>query len=155
MPGVTKFPMWKQAVDDFLRAGFHEGQVIPMDWFYKAFGLTKPKSGTLAIEYEQTKVQFVKNMTNLKLVLLTDHMIDLRNERAIGYRWVPAREQAAVAFVDGMTAIRKELTTTGRRIENTDVSKLTADERRQRNEAAARLASLTRMRSAVRRLPGV
>lgn len=155
MPGaVFKHPIWKQAVDDFLKAGFKEGDVIPKDWFYTAFGLTKPSNGTRAIEYEQTQFQFMSNLDNLKRELLEDHMIDLRNARRVGYRWVPAKEQTRTAFRDGMKAINKELHTASRRIENTDVAKLTADERRQRDEAQVRLARLASMRHSVRRLPG-
>lgn len=33
MDEITKHPIWKQAVDEFLAADFQPEELIPFDWF--------------------------------------------------------------------------------------------------------------------------
>lgn len=147
---VQVYPPWREAVKRFLGAGFQPGAVVPHAWFWEAFGLDMPRPDTPAIEYDRLKFAFMKQFEPFRTELLTEHQIDISSQRSQGYRITPPADQTQKAFGDGITDIRKGLRRMAARVSNTNLTQLSAEQRR---ENADTLAKVSILAQAVRRVP--
>lgn len=155
MDEITKHPIWKQAVDEFLAADFQPEELIPFDWFYNAFRLEMPKDDQpiTPAELKRIQLRFLANFERLQNALLADHQIDLVNVRGAGYSIVGASDQTEISLQDAQAEIRKTLRRLTKRLVNVKTEVLTSQERAEHSDALARLSQLRGMSSIVRRLP--
>lgn len=141
---VTLFPAWRQAVHDFL-AEFQYGDVVTHDWLREHFGLPEVTDLMTASEFKAWNLQSMACMEGFKSTLLQDHNVLLLSVYGEGYRWIPPAEQTAVATRDFEKDARKVFRIAGRRISHVRVDELTDGQRRENNDAAAKLATLAGM----------
>lgn len=152
---VELYPAWKQALARFLEAGFVPDEIIPHEWWWKAFGMDMPTEQTPLKVAERAKLQWLTQFTKLKTTLLEQHQIALRNEAGLGYRIVPPRDQARQALKDGLAMMNKAARMMVDWSVHTNTSAMTADERRAHTDNVARIAGLGSMLRRTRKLPSL
>ncbi len=137
------FPEWKQAVRDFVASGFVPGSTIPHEWFLERFGMADPVGNRMtAEEYQERQFKWLRNMTSLREALLEQHQIALDSVAGIGYRVILPHEQSEIAMRRMRKEMRSALTRAVDTVTHTRTAELTDDQRRERNDALAKLAML-------------
>jgi hypothetical protein len=151
MEELVLHPIWKQAIRDFLAAGFKEGDVITHAWLEEHFGMKeldedKPMKPA---DFQERQFEWLRNMEAFRSELLQVHQIFLSSVHGEGYRIVPPREQTALAQEkferDAGKAYRKAAVT----LKNVRLCELTDDERKSNTDAIAKLAMLRGMHRGV------
>jgi hypothetical protein len=154
MSEVQAFPPWREAAARFMAAGFSSGDTIETCWFYQSLGLEMPRDDTPYKIGERLRLAFVAGFEKLKLHLLSEHNVDLKNILGVGYQWVEPGEQVACSRDDFEHACKKAMTNHLRRSSFVDNDALTDAQRAARTDELARMASLKAiMGSTRRRLP--
>lgn len=142
MEPLNLYPVWRQAVKDFLGHEYQAGDVVSYAWLYQAFQLPSPDPTMQVQEADKINLQFLSHFKNLEKALLEESNIALRNVRGKGFQVVPAREQSEWALAEGLKEIKKELSRMNRRVAHVELSQLTAEERRKNADILARVSSL-------------
>jgi hypothetical protein len=144
---TTLLPEWRQAVKDFLAAGFKEGYVVSHAWYESHFGMEpldedKP---LLPADWNIRQFTWLQNIESFRTELLEQHQVFLSNVFGQGYRLVPPREQTAIAQEkferDAKRSYRKAATT----LKHIRAAELTEAERKENLDAIARIAMLRGM----------
>jgi hypothetical protein len=148
---TTLLPEWRQAVKDFLSAGFREGDLVTHAWLEDHFGMAKliEDQPMLPADWGARQFEWLRNIEAFRTELLEEHQIFLSSVFGQGYRLVPPREQTAIAQDkferEAKRSYRKAATT----LKHVQVEKLTEVERRENLDAIARIAMLRGMHRAV------
>jgi hypothetical protein len=148
---VTVLPEWRQAIRDFLAAGFEPGDVVPHDWLEAHFGMEAVDSEqamTLA-EFQGRQFVWLKNMDAFRTELLEKHQVFLSNVHAEGYRIVPPVEQTALAQDKFETEAKRAYRRAAVTLRNVKLCELTDEQRRENTDAIAKLSMLRGMHKAV------
>jgi hypothetical protein len=129
---TTLLPEWRQAVKDFLAAGFRmpkldeDKPLLPADWNARQF-------------------EWLRNIEAFRTELLETHQIFLSSVYGEGYRLVPPREQTAIAQErferDAKRSYRKATNT----LKHVRIGELSESERKENLDAIARIAMLRGM----------
>lgn len=146
-PEVTLFPAWKQAVRDFLAAGFKPGDMVPHDWLQEHFdmgGLSDGASLTLQ-EYRDRQFKWLQSVEAFKAELLEDHQIYLASVYGEGYRWVPPREQTGLAMEKFEREAKRVFRQAALRLKHVRAGELTDDQRRQNIDAIGKMSAIRGM----------
>lgn len=145
-PDVTLFPVWRQAVKDFL-AAFKYGDLVTHDWLEGRFGMpTLIESKTMTpANFRARQFQWLANVEAFKSELLHEHQVCLQSVHGQGYRWLPPAEQTSFATKEFEKEIGRAFRSTGRRVKNIRLHELTDDQRRANVDATAKLAALRGM----------
>lgn len=144
-------PEWRQAVRDFLAAGFNEGDVVSHAWLESHFGMepVDQDKPMLPAEWSARQFAWLRNIEAFRTELLENHQVFLSSVFGEGYRLVPPREQTAIAQEkferDAKRSYRKAATT----LKHVRIGELTEAERKENLDAIARLAMLRGMHRAV------
>lgn len=146
MPEVTKYPVHKQAVEDFL-AQFKYGDLVGHDWLEARFGmLSMSESRSLTVEqFRDRQFEWLANVEAFKTELLRDHQVYLQSVRGRGYRWVPPHEQTGVAMDELGRNVRKVFRSTGQKLRNLRITELTDEQRRDNLDQVAKFSALRGM----------
>jgi hypothetical protein len=139
---VSLFPIWKQAVQDFLSEGLQPGQMVTHQWLNEHFRLDEPKT---VEDYKRHQFAFLQNMDAFRECLLEAYSIALRSRPGQGYEIVAPEQQTAYAVEQGMRRVKRELNWMADHLVNVDHSKLTNDQRKQNADALARAAMMKQM----------
>jgi hypothetical protein len=150
---VELYPAWRQALVRFLDAGFTPDQVVPHEWWWEALGIEKPDEQTPLGEADPARLQWVDQFGKLRAVLLERYLIALKNEAGQGYRIVAPRDQSRIGFDDGTALISRGFRLMFDWATHTNMSALTADERRAHTDNMVRIASLGSLLRRTRKLP--
>ena len=142
---VTLYPAWKQAVEVFTASGFADGDIVPHDWFWENLQIEKPKEDTPLKQAEKLKLEFISQFEALRSTLLTNHNVDLKSVRSVGYKIVPAHQQAEVAEEDMQVEINKIMMKTVRRINFTDLNRLSQEDKTKHMNTYSRVTNLKSM----------
>lgn len=144
---VTLYPAWKQAVEDFLSAGFKPGDVIPHEWLAQHFGMPPlaETSRLTAAQFQDRQFAWLANMEALKSELLEVHQIFLLSVQGEGWRWIPPHEQTKVAMKRFEREARKVFRQAGNRLSNVQQDALDDRQRKENVDAIARLSMLQGM----------
>lgn len=144
---VTLYPAWKQAVADFLAAGFKPGDLIPHAWLAEHFGMpTLAESARLTVtEFQDRQFEWLSNVESLKQELLEGHQIYLSSVHGQGWRWVPPHEQTKTAMKKFEREAGKAFRQAGSRLTNLQVDALDDKQRRENVDAIAKLSMLRGM----------
>lgn len=144
---VTLHPRWKQAVEDFLAAGFQPGDVIPHAWLADHFGmpLLNDAATMTPSEYRDRQFLWLAHIEAVKAELLEQHQILLRSVYGEGYRWIPSGEQTGVAVEEFEREARRAYRKAGQRLTHVRVAELTDGQRQENLDAIGRLSMLQGM----------
>lgn len=142
MTSINKYPGWKNAVEQFLREGFKENDLLTYEWLHEKFMLKMPTPTMLAEEAKKIQFEFMTEFKKFETHLLIQEQIALRCERSYGYRIVPSQEQTDWAWQNGVEELRKATKRMSLRVENVDILKLTDQERIDNANASARIGAL-------------
>lgn len=146
MSDMQKFPIWKQAVEDFL-AEFKYGDMVTHAWMEQRFGM--PSLGQTQRltpeQFRERQFEWLANVEAFKAALLKDHQVCLQSVRGEGYRWVPPHEQTSVALKEFEHNARKVFRTTGGKLRNVRHLELTDEQRRSNMDAIAKVSALSGM----------
>lgn len=150
-PQVTLYPAWKQAVEDFMTAGFQPGDLIPHSWLGEHFGLPMlDDAATLTpSEYRDRQFVWLAHIEAVKNELLERHSIFLKSVFGEGYRWVPAGEQTGIAVDAFEKEAKRAYRKVGARLTHLRVSELTDGQRQENLDAIGRLSMLQGMHKAL------
>ncbi len=141
------FPDWRQAVKEFLKANFKEGDLIPKDWLEKQFRMEELDDSKPMLPADWSARQFVwmRNMEAFRSELLERHQIYLSNVLGQGYRIVPPREQTSAAQEKFDREAKKSFRQAANTLKNVKISELNEAERRENLDAIAKLSMLRGM----------
>lgn len=145
MTVTTLFPAWKQAVKEFIDAGFKDGEIVQHSWFESALGLN-PMTGMATMEQvKKRQFDWLTGISNLRETLLEDHSIYLHSVHGQGYMLAPPGDQTRLA----QEKFERESATTYRqaamRLRHVRVEVLTEAQRRENMDAVAKLSMLRGM----------
>lgn len=143
MSEVTKYPVHKQAVEDFLKA-FKYGDLVGHDWLEARFGMpSMVESKSLTVDqFRDRQFEWLANVEAFKAELLRDHQVCLQSVRGRGYRWVPPHEQTGVAMEELGRGVRKVFRGAGQKLRHLRITELTDDQRRDNLDQVAKLSAL-------------
>lgn len=146
MSNVTKFPAYKQAIDEFL-AEFRYGDIVDHAWLEARFGMPSITDSHRMTPEQFTNRQFewLANIEAFKAELLKEHQVCLQSVRGKGYRWVPPHEQTVVAVEEFDRNVRKVFRNTGQKLRSLRVMELTDEQRRENMDALAKFSALRGM----------
>lgn len=146
MSEVTKYPAYKQAVEDFL-AQFKYGDLAGHDWLEARFGMpSMSESRSLTVEqFRDRQFEWLANVEAFKAELLRDHQVCLQSVRGRGYRWVPPHEQTGVAMEELGRNVRKVFRSTGQKLRHLRLTELTDEQRRDNLNQVAKFSALRGM----------
>lgn len=146
MDNVTKHPLHKQAVQDFIDE-FQYGDMVSHDWLEEHFGMPAihDSKRLTADQFRERQFEWLANVEAFKSELLKEHQICLQSVRGQGYRWVPPHEQTEVALTEFQRGAKKIFSAAGSKLRNLRVLELTDEERRENIDAVARLSALSGM----------
>lgn len=146
MSDVTTLPGWRQAVGDLLQE-FRYGDLVPLDWLESRFGMPAlTESARLTPDqFKERQFEWLANIEAFKDHLLKEHQVCLQSVRDKGYRWVPPREQTALAVREFERDARRVFRQIGNKLRNLRHTGLTDEQRRANMDATAKLTALTGM----------
>jgi hypothetical protein len=146
-PVVTLFPPWRQAILDFMAAGFKPGDIVPHAWLAEHFGMpVLHDATTLSVaEYRDRQFQWLANIEAMKAELLEQHQIFLCSVFGQGWRWVPPHEQTGEAVKKFERDARHAYRQVGMRLTHLRIAELTDGQRRENSDAIGRLSLLEGM----------
>ncbi|MDB5822160.1 MAG: hypothetical protein JWR21_864 [Herminiimonas sp.] len=143
---VSRFPQWRQAVQDCLRE-FKYGDLIPHDWLADRFGIpTVDEDESVTVqEFRERQFEWLANIEAFKGELLRDHQICLQSVRGEGFRWVPPQEQTRIASEAFERDAGRAFRNAGQKLRNVRIAELTDDQRRENLDAVAKLTAVRGM----------
>ena len=149
---VSLFPPWKEAVRKFRAERFAPGYIIPLEWFWDAFGEIDPdkEASMPPQEYKRRKLFFIAQLQLLQDELLEQDDIALSNVFGKGYQVVPPREQTKFAIERAKRAIGREITKASKTLEHIKMEELSTAEKEENMQARSKIAALSGMN---RKLP--
>lgn len=149
---LSLHPRWKQAVVDFLEAGFKPGDVIPHTWLAEHFGMPvlDDASALTVTQYRERQFEWLASMELFKADLLERHQIFLRSVFGEGYRWVPPGEQTGAAVKEFEQDARRAYRKAGLRLMHVRAEELTDAQRQENLDAIGRLSMLQGMHKALK-----
>jgi hypothetical protein len=150
MSDVTLLPIWKQAVQDFLAAGFADGDVIQREWFEERFDMGTAKGSMKLDAYQARQLVWLENIEALRRQLLQEHRIYLESVYGAGYRIVPPGEQTGATKKRFEREVRKEFRRAALGLKNVRHDQLTDVQRQENLDAIAKLSQIGGMRKALR-----
>lgn len=139
---LRKYPIWKQAVEDFNTSSFGYGDTVPHQWFVDHFRLEEPVT---AQQQKDFQAQMVRNFTKFRNHMLKHHLMDFVNMRGTGYQVIPPNYQTPLALRDTREAIRKAVSEGMKRTVFVNHDLLTDAQRQENTDALGKLAVLQSM----------
>lgn len=146
MSEVSKHPLYRQAVDDFVRE-FQYGDMVSHRWLEDRFGMPSlDDAATLtADQFRERQFEWLANLEGFKAVLLREHQVCLQSVRGKGYRWVPPHEQTEVVIGEFQKGAKKLFGKAGSGLRNLRISELSDDQRKTNMDAVAKISALAGM----------
>lgn len=143
MSDVSRHPIFKQAVEDFL-AQFGYGDMVSHEWLETQFGMPSiGDSKALTVDqFRERQFEWLANIEGFKTELLTQHQVCLQSVRGKGYRWVPPHEQTGVAVEEFDRSMKKVFRGAGQKLRNLRIMELSDDQRRANVDTLTRFAAL-------------
>lgn len=144
---VQLFPVWRQAVKDFLEACIEPGAVLPHEWFEAHFAMEPLSEGAFytAGQFRSRQLEWLRNFEAFRSVLLEEHQICLISEYGQGYRIVPPNEQTSIALQKFEQEIKRSFRIAALRTKHVQLDALTAQERKENVDGIAKLSMLRGM----------
>lgn len=137
---LTREPAWRDAVEEFMSAGFQPGEIILHEWFYQQFGICKPEDCSDYKTAIRARLEYVAAIEGLKRELLEEYQVAIKAARGKGYEIVPPEEQTEWAEDNLKQDLRKAVATSRNRLVNIRLDELTDEQRKANLDAQARLS---------------
>ena len=125
--------------------GIKDGEIIPMDYLRKSFGLKDPRTTMSGIEALQQQMAFNFAIGELKACMLENHRIQLRIVEGVGYMAVPPADQTRLAMKDRGAEVVNALAKAEREVKFIREEELTDEQRRENIDARVRLGHIMAM----------
>jgi len=151
MEELKQYPLWKQAVEDFISGNPQPGDVITEEWKHRHFGITPPTYGS-AVVWKDYQLKMLSAFDSFANTLTEDFQLHLRSDRRGGHVVLAPAEQTRTALDDCNAGIKRALRKSKFKLENVAVSALTTEERKEHTDAQVRLAMSATMFKKVKRL---
>jgi hypothetical protein len=125
--------------------------ILRKDWLEEAFSLPKLEEANglppakVAGWLKQRELSYLRNMTCLREYLLEERKVLLRAVPSLGYEVVPPEEQAEYALEHRFSQAQKAVKCMVNEIRNTDLAKLTDEQRASHANSSAKAATLAGM----------
>jgi hypothetical protein len=144
---VTLSPVWKQAVSDFLAAGFKDGDIVRHVWLEEHFGMEPLKDGaTIKVEaMRERQFKWLQYVQAFRQELLEDHAIFLSSVYGEGYRVTPPAEQTAITMAKFEADAKQAYRNAALRLKHVRLEELSEAERRENTDAVSKLSMLRGM----------
>ena len=141
---LKKYPLWKEAVSEFISTNPQPGTIISESWKQENFGITKPEMGTFKVMQEY-QLKMLTATESFKAVLLEQYQIHIKSIGNGAHVVIPPAEQTREAWGNGVNDVRRVLRKMGNALVNVDIAQLTQDQRKENTDAQVRLAMMTGM----------
>lgn len=143
---LALFPVWRQAVRDFL-AEFNYGDTVGLEWLEKHFNLLTldDKERLTAAAFRARQFAWLSHIEAFKRELLVEHQVCLESVRGEGYRWVTPQEQTGVAMKEFERDAKRAFRGAGLRLSHIRVDELSDAQRAENLDAVAKVAMLRGM----------
>lgn len=145
MEGITLFPIWRQAVADFLAENFEPGAIIKKKWLEEHFDIQPIIGKMTAAQFQERQFKWLASMESFRSCLLEEHQILLHSVYGEGYRVVPPHEQTEHSAERFEKEATKAYARAATAMKNVQVDKLTDEQRRHNTDAIAKLSMLRGM----------
>ena len=139
------FPAWKQAVQDFIAEKFEPGDVVTHEWLFEKFGLEKIEPHTLKSKADQIQLAYMTQNQRFQELLLSEYKVLLVSQPGMGYKYVPAVEQAEVSEKAMHKELKKAMRRGLSRLVHTDPRFLDSNQKKEHSDALTRSAALKKM----------
>lgn len=148
---VILFPAWKQAVQDFLAAGFKPGDVVKHAWLEQRFGIDALAENVAltSAAFKDRQFRWLQCVEAFKAELLEGHQIYLQSVHGEGFRWVPPHEQTSAAVERFEREAKHAYRKVGMRLTHLRAAELTDAQRRENMDAIGRISLLEGMQKAI------
>ncbi len=142
MEDASKFPAWKEAVEKFT---FSYGDIVPHEWFYSAFNISKPNDGMSFKDSKKSQFDFMANFKRLESYLLEEKQMALRNIRNKGWEVILPEEQTEWALDSGVSEMKKALRKMYSRQINVNYTLLSSEQKKENTDSLAKTSMLRGM----------
>jgi hypothetical protein len=139
------YPPWRAALEKFAEAGFEPGEIIPHEWFYEAFEVTKPGPEHSYPQGEKLKMQCMAQMAEFRVALEEEQKVYLKSVMSKGYQWVPPSLQTETGYQQGRREMRNAMKKMASTVLNVDVTKLTMEQRVENSKTLAKIQHMADM----------
>jgi hypothetical protein len=139
METITLYPLWKQAVENFLALPHAPGAIIKKSWLADEFGLKAPET---AQEQKDFEIEFMRSFNQFRDSILKGHNVCLKTLYNGAYEVVAPQAQTEHAEQVHIKAVHRELSLMMNKMRHVDFEALTDEERRRNADALARAAQL-------------
>lgn len=148
---TSKFPEYRQAVDDFLLLGLKPGEVLPRDWLDDHLGIDPSK---IIDEPSAKRIQLerLEKTSKFKAALLEDHHIYLSPSPGKGLEVISTEHQTRRATEEFLHGLKVAARNYKRVLVNTDTAKLADEGVKEHTDAFVKLAGLMGERRRIFRL---
>jgi hypothetical protein len=144
-PPLTKFPAWRQCIEDVIAEQFELGAVIPDEWWWRHLEIVAPTPITPWAKAQEVRLRFLAAMEKVKKGLLYEHQVALARANGRGWYIMPPREQTDWADREARKALQKTLADQRGRLGNVRLEELDDSERRHNADRMERAAALGAM----------
>lgn len=138
-PELKKFPLWKQAIDDFLALDPQPGFVLEEQWLLDHLEMKMPEYG-YAEEFKRWNLQWLSARSAFFDALREDHAMQFATKDERGWRLLAQGEVAKVALARMKHELYKELRRARSSLSCADLTSMTDAERTENAEAMTRVA---------------
>lgn len=144
---LAAYPVWRQAVRDFLAEGFKSGDILSHAWLEQRFGLdpVNDDSKLTALAFRERQFRWLSCIEGFKSELLKQHRVCLASVFGQGYRVTPPAEQSELATDAFEGEVTRAYRKAALRLKFIRIEELTNEQRRENADAVARLSMLRGM----------
>jgi hypothetical protein len=139
---IEIYPAWRQAIENFKKAGFKCGDLLEYKWLYAQFHIVLPDPDMTYSVFCKGNLEFLNSWKMFESALLEEYKIALKNVRGVGYEIVSPDQQTGWADRSGSCDIQKAIRKQLKRLIYVDADKLTPEQKKENADSLARLANI-------------
>jgi len=136
------FPIWKQALDEFIKLRPQYGDIVTKKYLCQKFEIKEPVT---AEDQKQADLKFLTNFDKFKSNLLEQHQMFLNSLGKGQYQIVKPQDQGRLVLEKMVDGIKKEIKDGARAIYHTNTTLLNESQRSEHNSSLAKVATIKQM----------
>lgn len=146
------YPLWKEAVSEFIREGLDApGTILSEDWKMMHFGLALPTSAKYE-DVQKFQLKMLSAFESFRETLLQTHQVHLKSIGGGAHIVLAPHEQTSNAWNTGITDIARTMRQMRTRLTHVQIESLTNTERKENTDALVRMSMMAGMVKQVRLL---
>jgi hypothetical protein len=149
MDNISLYPLWKQALQEFIASGPQSGNIIDEAWKIKHFGIKIP---TCVDDVARYQLDMLAAFSAFSSALLTEYQIYLRPAGKGSHVVVPPAEQTDDAWNKRVKEISRSMNSLRVELFHVNVGELTDEQRRGNSDKQSKAAMMTAMFRKTKRL---